>query len=126
MVIHLFRLPEQGRMIAAADFIGRLKTLPRGNIFPKTEAQPRPPLRLPDSGQQVTAWNNRRGTGRGRKALCPAGKQAGIELVDGLRVRVTVKSWEQVERLLTELEALVRGHPPERPCNSARFRVIRT
>ncbi len=67
------------RMISAGDFIGRLKTLPRGNVLPQTEAQVRLLLRLPDSGQHVGP----------------------------LREGDRVKSWEQVERLLTELEALV-------------------
>jgi hypothetical protein len=44
-------LPPEGVALktrAAADFIGQLKTLPRGNVLPRTEAQVRPLLRWPD------------------------------------------------------------------------------
>ena len=44
------------RMIAAANFIETLKTLPLGNVLPQAEAQVRPLLRLYDSEHQATVW----------------------------------------------------------------------
>ena len=114
------------RMIAAADFIEKLKTLPRGNVLPQTEEQVRPLLRLHDSEQQVRVWVSavEQGAALGPQVsravfevLHPEGPtwrdspasrlQQRVELVSQLREGVRKMSWKQVERLLTQLETLM-------------------
>ena len=117
------------RMIAAADFLEKLKTLPRGNVLPQTEEQVCPLLRLHDSEQQVRVWASAVEQADGGQPSAPqvsravfevlhpegptlrdspaSRSQQRVELVSQLREGVRKMSWKQVERLLTQLETLM-------------------
>jgi protein gp37 len=115
------------RLLDAAEFLEVLKTSPRGDVLPQMEAQVRPILRLPPE-QQVEAWftsveeaDNQQPTvpqvrkvvfeiehpeGSGEKTQSRAQKR--IDLVGRLKEAIGKrKSWEQVEKLLGELEELL-------------------
>jgi hypothetical protein len=116
------------RLMGAAGFLEIVKTSPRGDVLPIMEAQVRPLLRLPEPEQQVAAWGMAVERAEGSQPTAtqvrevvteimhPDGevtkpssrRQRRGELVLKLKEAVTKRqSWEQVEKLLADLEALI-------------------
>lgn len=116
------------RLMGAAGFLELLKTSPRGDVLPETEAQVRPLLRLPEPEQQVKAWHRAVEIAGGGPPSGPQAKQAALEILhpDGpgqktvsrgaqrielvSRIKEVIrqeKSWKDVGNLLTELEKLL-------------------
>jgi protein gp37 len=116
------------RLMGAAGFLEIVKTSPRGDVLPIMEAQVRPLLRLPEPEQQVAAWGMAVERAEGSQPTAtqvrevvteimhPDGEvtkpssrgQRRGELVLKLKEAVTKRqSWEQVEKLLAELETLI-------------------
>lgn len=110
-----------------------LQELPIGNsdnttVSPVSESQVRPLLRLPEPGQKIAAWvtaveraNNNQPTAAevsevvleilqpdGALDKPPTRSQQRADLVSRLKKAIRLqKSWEQVEKLVTELETLI-------------------
>ena len=116
------------RLMGAAGFLEIVKTSPRGDVLPIMEAQVRPLLRLPEPEQQVAAWGIAVERAEGSQPTAtqvrevvteimhPDGEvtkpssrgQRRGELVAKLKEAVTKRqSWEQVEKMLAELETLI-------------------
>ena len=116
------------RLLGAAGFMEMLKTSPRGDVLPMMEAQVRPLLRLPDPEQQVDAWFTAVDRADGGQPSAPMVKEIVLERLnpDGpvekptsrsqqrfdlvVKLKAVIakrKSWEDVEKLLVELETLV-------------------
>jgi protein gp37 len=116
------------RLMGAAGFMEMLKTSPRGDVLPVTEAQVRPLLRLPDPEQQVEVWCTAVERSDGGQPSQPLVTQLVLEtknpdgpvekpisraqqrfdLVAKLKAVIAKrKSWDDVEKLLAELETLV-------------------
>lgn len=116
------------RLMGAVGFMEIIKTSPRGDVFPKMEAQVRPLLRLPDPEQQVTAWVTAVERAEGGQPSAPEVKKAVLEILppEGPVEKTTSrgqqrldlivklkevtrrkKSWDQVRELIEQLEALI-------------------
>jgi protein gp37 len=116
------------RLLQASECMTGLKTSPIGDVFPVSESQVRPLLRLAEPAQQVQAWNTAVERAEGNQPtaaevaevvfeiLHPDGPpektasraQQRIDLVGRLKEVIGKrKSWEQVEKLLGELEELL-------------------
>lgn len=116
------------RLLKASECMAMLKTSPIGDVLPVSESQVRPLLRLSDPAQQAEAWiaavqkaEGHQPTagevtvatfeilhpdGPGEKPVSRARQR--VELFSRLKEVIhTKKSWEQVEKLLEELEALL-------------------
>ena len=115
------------RLLDASEFVEILKTSPRGDVLPLMEAQVRPILQLP-AEQREEAWFTVVGEAGGQQTTVPqirkvvfeilnpdgpaekpvSRAQQRIDLFDPLKAVIQKKkSWEQVERLLGELEVLL-------------------
>lgn len=116
------------RLLGAAGFMEMLKTSPRGDVLPMMEAQVRPLLRLEDPEQQVDVWFTAVDRADGGQPSAPMVKELVLEKLhpDGSAEKPTSRaqqrfdlvvklkaviakrnSWEDVEKLLVELETLV-------------------
>jgi protein gp37 len=116
------------RLLKASECMTGLKTSPIGDVLPVSESQVRPLLRLAEPARQVQAWNTAVERAEGNQPtaaevaevvfeiLHPEGPgektqsraQQRIDLVGRLKEVIGKrKSWEQVEKLLGELEELL-------------------
>lgn len=118
------------RLLHATEFMRTLhETLPRGNVLPAMEAQVRPILKLGEE-RRIEAWEAAVERAGGKQPTAPEVKQVvfeilhpggtngdkpasssrrRVELAGQLRAAVRErKSWEEVERLVEELEKLLR------------------
>lgn len=117
------------RIINATRVAGELGKLPIGNsVYPVSESQVRPLLRLPDPDQQARAWAAAVEKAKGEQPTAadvqevvfeilqpdgasekpPSRSHRRAELVDRLKqVIAKRKSWAQVETLIAELEELL-------------------
>ncbi len=122
------------RLMQASECVAYLKSIDGISIFPVSESQVRPLLRLTDSGDRHTAWNvacetifeegKQPTAGEVRKAVeyvisdkesehktvqkQPTRTEKRAELFSKLRSVIKEgKSWEDVEKLLAELEKLI-------------------
>ncbi|MDB2673656.1 phage Gp37/Gp68 family protein [Akkermansiaceae bacterium] len=116
------------RTIAAANCVAELRTLPRGNVLPATEAQVRPLLKLPKPEQRAEVWldalqqsNGSQPSGPQITQLVakanpsessasqpgpPSISQRRATIVKQLREGIRRKSWDEIESLVIELEKL--------------------
>ena len=116
------------RLLKASECMTMLKTSPIGDVLPVSESQVRPLLRLTEPTQQAQAWIAAVEKAEGHQPtagevtvatfeiLHPDGpgekpvsrSKQRVELVNRLKEVIhKKKSWEQVEKLLEELEALL-------------------
>lgn len=116
------------RLLKASECMKELKTSPIGDVFPVSESQVRPLLRLDEPAKQAQAWNTAVEKAEGNQPTAaevadvvfeilhpdgpgekPASRaQQRIDLVGRLKEAIGKrKSWEQVEKLLGELEELL-------------------
>lgn len=121
------------RLMQASECVNRLKETKEFSVFPISESQVRPLLRLPDPNLRIAAWlrvfevmgeNRKQPTASEVKQavtyvmhyddeddtvkMPPTRTEQRSELVSKLREAVTERhSWEDVEKLLADLEKLI-------------------
>jgi protein gp37 len=116
------------RLLHASRCMAELKTLPTGNVMPLTESQVRPLLKLPEPAKRGEAWKMAVKKAEGSQPtaaevmavvteiLHPDGKVTKPKPIDTPRNKVLIslkeavknqESWDEVGRLLGELEVLL-------------------